>query len=221
MSAALTLYDYWRSAAAYRVRIGLNLKGLGYEQIPVNLAPGQDEQLRPAYRAKNPQSRVPTLETRHGVIGQSMAMLEWLDETCPHPPLLPRDPWARAQVRAFALTIAADIHPLGNVSVLKQLRAQFSASEADLADWRERWFGAGMAVLEALLSERPHSPYAFGDQPSLADICLVPQIYGARRFDVDVSRFPRLLAVAATAEAHPAFAAAAPDRQPDSMSATA
>ena len=221
MSAAFRLYDYWRSAAAYRVRIGFNLKGLGYDHVPVDLSPGADEQLSPDYRAKTPQARVPALETAQGVIGQSMAILEWLDETCPHPPLLPQDPWMRAQARAFALTIAADIHPLGNVSVLKQLREQFSATEADLAVWRERWFGGGLAALETLLAGRPQSAYAFGDQPSLADICLVPQIYGARRFKVDVERFPRLMAVAAMAEAHPAFAAASPDRQPDSPSAPA
>ncbi|HEY2660214.1 MAG TPA: maleylacetoacetate isomerase [Caulobacteraceae bacterium] len=217
MSAELRLYDYWRSAAAYRVRIGLNLKGLAYEHVAVNILPGADEQFQAAFRALNPQSRVPVLQTAAGEIDQSLAILEWMDETHPAPPLLPADPWARAQVRAFALTIAADIHPLGNLSVLKQLREQFSASEADLGVWRERWFGGGMAALEQRLAGRPETPFAFGDTPGLADICLVPQIYGARRFGLDLTAFPRLVKLAAIAEAHPAFAAAAPERQPDSV----
>ncbi len=217
MTEQLKLYDYWRSSAAYRVRIGLNLKGLAYEQAPVNLAPGVDEQFRPAFRHTNPQSRVPVLQTGAGAVSQSLAILEWLDETHPEPPLLPADPWARAEARAFALTIACDIHPMGNLSALKQLGQQFSADEAALQVWRERWFGGGMAVLEERLAGRPETAFAFGDQPTLADICLVPQVYNCRRFDIDLSAFPRLVAVTATAEAHPAFAAAAPERQPDAV----
>lgn len=129
MSETLELYDYWRSSAAYRVRIGLNLKGLGYASHPVNLAPGASEQLSEAYRAVNPQQRVPTLVTGAGALGQSLAILEWLDETCPEPPLLPADPWLRAEARAFALSIACEIHPMGNLSVLRQLGQQFGAGE--------------------------------------------------------------------------------------------
>jgi maleylpyruvate isomerase len=215
MTGPLKLYDYWRSSAAYRVRIGLNLKRLAYDQAAVNLAPGAEEQLSEAYRAVNPQQRVPTLQTAQGLLGQSMAILEWLDEAYPHPPLLPFDPWTRAEARAFALSIACDIHPMGNLSVLKQLGQQFGAGEGELQAWRERWFGSGMAALEQRLAGRPATTFAFGEAPSLADICLVPQIYNCRRFNIDLSPFPRLLAVAAAAEAHPAFAAAAPERQPD------
>ncbi|QUD90109.1 maleylacetoacetate isomerase [Phenylobacterium montanum] len=218
MSETLELYDYWRSSAAYRVRIGLNLKGLGYASHPVNLAPGASEQLSEAYRAVNPQQRVPTLVTGAGALGQSLAILEWLDETCPEPPLLPADPWLRAEARAFALSIACEIHPMGNLSVLRQLGQQFGAGEGELQAWRERWFGAGMAALEAQLAARPASTYAFGDTPCLADICLVPQAYNCRRFGIDLSPYPRLCAVTAAAEAHPAFAAAAPERQPDAPS---
>ncbi len=217
MTEPLKLYDYWRSSAAYRVRIGLNLKGLAYEQAPVNLAPGVDEQFRPAFRHTNPQSRVPVLQTAAGAVSQSLAILEWLDETHPDPPLLPADPWIRAEARAFALTLACDIHPMGNLSLLKQLGQQFSADEAELQVWRERWFGGGMAVLEERLAGRPQTAFAFGDQPTLADICLVPQVYNCRRFNIDLSAFPRLVAVTMTAEAHPAFAAAAPERQPDAV----
>lgn len=214
----LKLYDYWRSSAAYRVRIGLNLKGLAYQSSPVNLAPGADEQFLPAYRRVNPQQRVPTLQTGEGALGQSLAILEWLDETHPAPPLLPADPWLRAEARAFALAVACEIHPMGNLSVLKQLGQQFHAGEAEIQAWRERWFGAGMAALEDRLAGRPETTFAFGGTPSVADICLVPQVYNCRRFKIDLSAFPRLLAVTAAAEAHPAFAAAAPERQPDAVS---
>jgi len=217
MTQALKLYDYWRSSAAYRVRIGLNLKGLAYDQAPVNLAPGVDEQFRPAYRHRNPQSRVPLLETGAGAISQSLAILEWLDETHPEPPFLPADPLARAEVRAFALTIACDIHPLGNLSTLKQLGQQFAADEAALQVWRERWFGGGLAVLEERTAGRPQTTFLFGEAPTLADICLTPQIYNCRRFHMDLSAFPRLVAATEAAQAHPAFAAAAPELQPDSV----
>jgi maleylacetoacetate isomerase len=217
MIETLRLYDYWRSSAAYRVRIGLNLKGLAYESLAVNLAPGVEEHLSPAYCEINPQGRVPMLQAAAGRLTQSLAILEWLDETHPDPPLLPADPWTRAQARAFALVVACDIHPLGNPSTAKQLTEQFEAGAAELQAWRERWFGAGLAVLEQRLADRPASAFAFGDQPSLADICLVPQMYNCRRFNIDLSPFPRLVAVTAAAEAHPAFAAAAPERQPDAV----
>ena len=217
MSEAIKLYDYWRSSAAYRVRIALNLKGLAYQSLPVNLAPGADAHLSEAYRAVNPQQRVPTLVTGDGALGQSLAILEWLDETHPAPPLLPADPWTRAQARAFALVVACDMHPLGNLSSLKQLTQQFGAGEAELQTWRQRWFGAGLKALETQLAARPVTPFAFGEAPSLADICLVPQAYNCRRFNIDLSPFPRLAAVIAAAEAHPAFAAAAPERQPDAV----
>ncbi|MGE0829755.1 MAG: maleylacetoacetate isomerase [Hyphomonadaceae bacterium] len=208
--SALTLYDYQRSSAAYRVRIALNLKGLKAETVPLNILPGHDEQFLPANRAKNPHMRVPFIETDQGVLDQSLAILEWLDETHPSPPLLPADPWTRAQARAFALTIACDIHPLNNLSVLNRLKTQFSIGDDHIATWYTHWIGMGFAALEAELKARPQTPFAFGDAPTIADICLVPQMANARRYPMELSHFPRLMAIDAHARAHPAFAAAAP-----------
>ena len=215
--SGLKLYDFWRSSAAYRVRIGLNLKGLAYEAVPVNIAPGADEHLAPAYRGKNPQARIPALETEAGVLTQSLAILDWLDEAYPDPPFLPADPWARARARAFALTVACDIHPLNNTSVLGRLKAQFGADEAAIGEWYRHWIALGFEALEAQLKPRPHTQFAFGDTPTLADICLVPQCYNARRFKLDVARFPRLAAIDEAARAHPAFEKAAPENQKDAV----
>jgi maleylpyruvate isomerase len=211
----LILYDYWRSSAAHRVRIGLNLKGLAHTAEAVNLAPGKEQQFGDAYRAVNPQARIPALKTDAGVLTQSLAILEWLDEIHPDPAFLPRDPWTRAQVRAFALLVACDIHPLTNTAVSGRLKAQFGAGDEALGDWRRHWIALGLAALEAQLTHRPRSSFAFGAQPTLADICLVPQMASARRFQVDLSAFPRLLAVDANALALPAFATAAPENQKD------
>jgi len=211
--SALTLYDYWRSSAAYRVRIGLALKGVGHAVLPVNIAPGRDEQFAPAYRAKNPQARVPALESEAGVLGQSLAILEWLEEAHPAPSFLPGDAWMRGQIRAFALTIACDIHPLNNLSTLARLRTQFDADEAAIAAWYVHWIGAGFAALEAQARARPEALFAFGERPTLADICLVPQCANARRYDMDMTPYPRLAAIDARARTHPAFVAAAPESQ--------
>jgi len=145
----LKLYDYWRSSAAYRVRIALNLKGLPYESVPINLLPGQDEQLREPYRAKNPQMRVPGLETERGVLTQSFAILEWLDRNYPEPPLVPADPWEAAQVRAFALTIGTDIHPVNNLSTVQRIRFEFGASEEHIREWTRHWIKLGFSALLA------------------------------------------------------------------------
>lgn len=213
----LKLYDYWRSSAAYRVRIGLNLKGGAYESVPVNIAPGQDEQLRESYRAKNPQMRVPALETEHGVLTQSLAILSWLDTAYPEPSFLPSDPWMAAQARSFALTIATDIHPLNNLAPLAWLREKHGADEAAIADWYRHWIALGFEALEAQLSQRADTQFAFGDAPTIADICLVPQCANARRFQLDFAPFPRLAALDERARAHPAFAAAAPEQQKDAV----
>lgn len=207
------LYDYGRSSAAYRVRIGLNLKGIEYESVPVNIAPGKDEQFLPGYRAKNPQMRVPALETPRGVLTQSLAILDWLEQTYPEPSFLPVDAWEAAQVRAFALTIATDIHPLNNLSVLNRLRLEFSTSDDHVAEWYRHWIRVGFGALEHQSAARPQTPYAFGGAPTLADICLVPQMANARRYDVDLSTFPRLVAWDEHARAQPAFARAAPENQ--------
>jgi maleylacetoacetate isomerase len=215
----LKLYDYWRSSAAYRVRIGLNLKGVEYEALPVNIAPGIDEQLGQAYRHKNPQMRVPALETPKGVLTQSLAILHWLDETYPTPPFMPVDPWLRAQTHAFALTIATDIHPLNNLAPLARLRSEFGAGEDAIAAWYLHWIGIGFEALEAQLATRPRSSFVFGEEPTLADICLVPQCANARRFKLDFARFPRIAAADEHARAHPAFIKAAPENQRDAVKA--
>ena len=211
----LKLYDYSRSSAAYRVRIGLNLKGVDYQSVPINLL--KDEQSGAAYRAINPQARVPALQTPHGILTQSLSILAWLDQTYPDPPFMPADPWEQALVRAFALTIGADIHPLNNLAVLDRLKAQFGADEAAIASWYLHWIEQGFAALEAQLAARPETAFAFGDQPTLADICLVPQCVNARRFKFDFSNTPRLAAIDARARAHPAFEKAAPKNQPDAI----
>jgi maleylpyruvate isomerase len=213
----LKLYDYWRSSAAYRVRIGLNLKGIACESVPINIMPGKDEQRAESFRSKNPQMRVPALETDHGVLTQSLAILSWLDAQYPEPPFLPADPWAAAQAQSFALTIATDIHPLNNLAPLAVLREKFGADEEAIADWYRHWIRLGFEALEAQLSTGPRGAFAFGDAPSIADICLVPQCANARRFKLDMDAFPRLAALDERARAHPAFERAAPENQNDAV----
>ena len=213
----LKLYDYWRSSAAYRVRIGLNLKGVEYESIPVNIMPGVDEQFGPAYRAINPQMRVPALETEQGLITQSLSILVWLDQTYPEPRLMPADPWLGAQVRSFATTIATDIHPLNNTSVLTRLKLEFGASEDHIGEWYRHWIKLGFSALEHQVVNHPDTQYVFGDEPTLADVMLVPQMANARRFKTDLAPFPRLTAWDANARKHPAFVKAAPENQKDAV----
>ena len=208
----MTLHGYWRSGAAWRTRIALALKGLEYDQQGVDLRTGA--QRSDAFVALNPQGMVPALEVDGAVLTQSPAILEWLEETLPLPPLLPADPVARAQVRAMAALIGCDIHPLNNLRVGKALRESFGADQAAVDAWAERWIAPGFAALEALVV-RHGAGWCFGDVPTLADCYLIPQIYSARRFNVPLDAFPRLLAVDSAAAAHPAFAAAHPDRQPD------
>jgi maleylacetoacetate isomerase len=203
----IRLYGYWRSSAAYRVRIALALKGVAHEAIEVNLAAG--EQRGDAFRARNPQGLVPALEVAGTVIGQSLAIIDYLDATWPEPPLVPREPLARAQVLAQALVIAADIHPIDNLRVLNRLTEQFGADQAAKDDWYRHWIAQGFAALEAIAGD---GPFLGGDAPNLADICLVPQMYNARRFDLPLSAYPRLVAADAAALAIPAIAAVQPDR---------
>lgn len=213
----LKLYDYWRSSAAYRVRIGLNLKGVAYEAVPVNLL--QDEQFAPKYRTINPQMRVPALEAPHGLLTQSLAILEWLDAAYPAPRLLPTDPWLAAQVRAFALTIAADIHPLNNLSALTRIKLEFGANDDHVREWYRHWIRVGFGALEHQAEQRPVTRFAFGDEPTLADVCLVPHMLNARRYKTDLAPFPLLSAWDEAARAHPAFAKAAPENQKDAVKA--
>jgi maleylpyruvate isomerase len=209
----IRLYDYWRSSAAYRVRIALNLKGAAYETVPVNILPGTDEQLTDQYRSVNPQMRVPAIEVDGQVAGQSMAIIEWIDETIPGPALLPKDPWQRLQARAFADVIACDIHPLNNLSPLAVLRKDFGADEAAIKHWYQDWILRGFAALESMASEPASGQFLFGDTPGLAEIVLVPQVANARRFETDLSAFPRLVALDETCRALEPFKRAAPENQ--------
>jgi maleylpyruvate isomerase len=208
----MKLHGYFRSSAAYRVRIALNLKGRGAEHLPHHLRKG--EQCAPAYLAINPQGLVPALENDAGaVLTQSVAIIEWLDETHPNPPLLPRDALQRAKVRAFALAIACDTHPVQNLKVLARLR-ELGLAEEKVQDWAAWVNREGLAACETLIRNEP-GPFCFGDVPTLADLCLVPQLANARRFGVDVSAYPRLLEAEAAAKALPAFVNAAPEKQSD------
>ena len=208
----MILHGYWRSGAAWRTRIALELKGLAYDQQGVDLRTGA--QRSDAFMALNPQGMVPALEVDGAVLTQSPAILEWLEETHPRPPLLPADPVDRAKVRAMAAPIGCDIHPLNNLRVGKVLRETFGADQVAVDAWAARWIASGFSALEALVA-RHGGGWCFGGAPTLADCYLIPQIYSARRFNVPLDAFPRLLAVDAAAAAHPAFAAAHPERQPD------
>jgi len=209
MSSAV-LYDYYRSSAAYRVRIALNLKGVGYQNRSVNLLEG--EQSGGEYRALNPQGLVPMLEIDGHRLTQSLAIIAYLDQTRPDPPLLPTEPADQAHVRAMALTVACDIHPLNNLRVLKYLGGPLGQDKEARDAWYAHWVSEGLAALEATAKARSGA-FLFGDTPSLADICLVPQLYNARRFDVPVDSYPTLLRAEASANALPAFADAHPDKQ--------
>jgi maleylpyruvate isomerase len=206
------LHGYWRSGTSYRTRIALELKGLLYEQAPVDLRTGA--QRSEAYKALNPQGLVPALEVDGRVLTQSPAILEWLEETHPEPPLLPRDPFDRAHVRAMAALIGCDVHPLNNLRVLQTLKHELGADEAKTAAWTAGWISAGFEALEHLI-DRHGGTWSFGDSPTLVDCYLIPQVYSARRFEVDLTPYPEILQIEARANAHPAFQAAHPDRQPD------
>jgi maleylacetoacetate isomerase len=205
---ALTLYDYYRSSASYRVRIALNLKGVAYERVPINLL--ESEQKGAAYRERNPQGFVPMLEADGKRLTQSLAIIGWLDANYPEPRLVPEDVDDRAHVFALALTIAADIHPLNNLRVLKEL-ARLGVADEARDDWYRHWVAEGFAALEALAAPRA-GRFLFGDAVTLADVCLVPQMFNARRFDVPLDPYPTLVGADAAATALPAFAAAHPDR---------
>ena len=211
----LILHSAWRSSAAYRVRIGLNLKGLAYDIAPVNLVTSQH--LEPAFAALNPQHLLPALEVDGKVLTQSLAILEWLDETTPQPPLLPADPFDRAVVRTMAQIVASDTHPVNNLRILRAL-TDLGVAEPERDAWIRRWITDGFTALEMLIV-RHGGDYAFGDAPTLADICLLPQVYNAERFKTDLAPFPALRAVAARCAQHPAFAAAHPNTQPDAIHA--
>jgi maleylpyruvate isomerase len=208
----MKLHGYFRSSASYRVRIALNLKGLNAEHLSHHLRKG--EQRAPDYLAINPQGLVPTLQGEGGIIlTQSLAVIEWLDETHPAPPLLPKDPLRRAHVRAFAQVIACDTHPVQNLKILSRLR-ELGIPEDKVTGWAGWANREGLLACEKLIANEA-GPFCFGEAPTIADLCLVPQLANARRFGVDVGAFPRLLKAEAAAKALKAFADAAPERQPD------
>ena len=212
----MKFYGYFRSSAAYRCRIAFNLKGLAPDFVPVHLRRGGGEQKAAGYREINPQALVPSLEVDGRVLTQSLAIIEWLDETHPEPRLLPADPFARAEVRAFALAIAAEIHPLNNLRVLQYLKHQLKQEQAAIDTWYRHWVEEGLQACERLvLRNSRRGPYCFGEAPGLADVVLVPQLYNARRLNSDLSGCSTLVEIDATCAAHPAFAAAHPDKQPD------
>ena len=208
----MILHGYWRSSASYRVRIALNLKGLAFDNAAHDLRKG--EQKTADYVALNPQGMVPALQHGDLVLTQSPAILEWLEETHPEPALLPKAANERATVRAMAALIGCDIHPLNNLRVLKAIRSEFNADQAAVDAWAAGWITPGFDALEALVG-RYGTGWSFGDAPTLVDCYLIPQMYSARRFNMDLSPWPRLMAVEQTALAHPAFASAHPDLQPD------
>lgn len=212
----MILHGYWRSGAAYRVRIALALKGLTYAQTGHDLRTGAQKD--PAYVALNPQGMVPALEVTSdsggAVLTQSPAILEWLEETHPTPALLPSDAIGRARVRAMAALIGCDIHPLNNLRVGKSLRGDFGADQAAVDAWAARWIIPGFEALETLVA-RHGAGWSYGDAPTVADCYLIPQIYSAARFNVSLDAFPRLLAIDEAAKSHRAFVAAHPDNQPD------
>lgn len=210
----LVLYDYFRSSAAYRVRIGLNLKGAEWRSEPVSLVDG--DQSSDEHRARNPQGLVPVLDTGGAMLSQSLAILDWLDATYREPRFVPRDPVGRAQALGRALTIACDIHPLNNLRVLRRLGSQLGADSDARDEWYRHWVIEGFDALEAMAMLRDDGPFLGGAAPDISDICLVPQMYNARRFALDTDRWPRLAAADAAAQAMEAFAAAHPDRvKPD------
>ena len=214
MEPSMKLYGFFRSGTSHRLRIALNLKGLAYETVAIDLR--KEEHAGAQYRVLNPQGLVPTLDTGDSLLIQSPAILEWLDERYPQPPLLPADPEGRARVRALAAIVGCDIHPVNNRRILQALRADFGADESAVQRWCERWIADGFDAIEALLAaDGSRGEFCFGERPSLADVYLVPQVESARRFQVDVSRWPIIAAVDRACLRLEAFRLAAPALQPD------
>jgi maleylpyruvate isomerase len=211
-------YGFFRSSASYRLRIGTNLKGLDVEYIPVHLSKGGGEQHLPDYVKKNPQHLVPTLEVDGHVLTQSTAILEYLDETRPVPPIMPRDPAGRARVRALAQVVSCDIHPINNLRVLNYLKGPLKVSEDATNEWYRHWVKLGLEALEALLAGHPDTGvYCHGDSPTIADICLVPQIFNAQRFNCPLDAYPTVMRIHAACQKLDAFDRARPERQPDAV----
>jgi maleylpyruvate isomerase len=212
----MKLYTFFRSSASYRVRIALNLKRVTYEQIPIHLRRAGGEQFAASYKTINPQGLVPALDDGGQILTQSLAIIEYLEERYPKPPLLPVDPADRARVRSMALIIACEIHPIQNLRVLIHLKNNLKQSDDDLNLWARHWIDLGLSALQQMTVSTPkRGKFCFGDTPTLADVCLVPQLANARRFGCDLSAYPTLLQIEEACNALPAFANAAPEKQPD------
>jgi maleylpyruvate isomerase len=212
----MKLYSYFRSSAAYRVRIALNLKGLAYEYAPIHLLRDGGQQLKPEYRELNPDGIVPTFVDGDNVLTQSLAIIEYLEETHPEPALLPGTPLDRAFIRSIALQVACEIHPVDNLRVLKYLKHTLKVGDEAKDAWYRHWLESGFESLEKRLANDPRvGKLCFGDTPTLADLCLVPQVFNARRFNIDMSRYPTIERIADHAAQIDAFARAAPGQQPD------
>lgn len=212
----MKLYTFFRSSASYRVRIALNLKGIAYEQAPIHLRRGGGEQLGAAYRALNPQALVPSLEDGGNILTQSLAIIEYLEEKQPQPPLLPKDPVHKALVRSMAMIVACEVHPIQNLRVLTYVKKEYNQTDEQVNRWAQHWIDLGLSALEEMLAaQQKRGKYCWGDAPTLADICLVPQLGNARRYGCDLSRYPNILAVEKNCMVLPAFIDAAPEKQPD------
>lgn len=208
----MKLYDYFRSTACYRVRIALNLKGIDYEKIAIHLINNGGEQHSPEYRQVNPQELVPSLEVDGHIISQSLAIIDYLDETFPTPALLPSNPLMKAEIRSLALIVACDMHPLNNLRVLNRLKEEFKASEVQVTQWYHHWLKAGFDAFESKLSGMERSgSFCFGNTPSLADLCLIPQVYNAQRFNFSLEPYPLIREINALCLTLKAFQEAAPN----------
>ena len=212
----MKLYTFFRSSASYRVRIALNLKGLSYEQAPIHLRRGGGEQLTAAYRAINPQALVPALEDNGRILTQSLAIIEYLEDKHPNPPLLPKEPADKALVRSMALVIACEVHPIQNLRVLNYVKATYNQTDEKVNQWAQHWIDLGLAALQEMIVAQPkRGKLCFSDTPTLADVCLIPQLANARRYRCDLTKYPTILEIEKSCNALPAFANAAPEKQPD------
>ncbi len=212
----MKLYTFFRSSASYRVRIALNLKSISYEQAPIHLRRGGGEQLSAAYRAINPQALVPALEDNGKILTQSLAIIEYLEEKFPNPALLPKDPADKALVRSMAMVIACEVHPIQNLRVLNYVKATYNQTDQQVNKWAQHWIDLGLGALQEMIIAQPkRGKFCFGAAPTLADICLIPQLGNARRYGCDLAKYPTILEIEKTCNALPAFANAAPEKQPD------